>query len=73
MEKDRNRIDFQRKSGQCWNGRFSHFCYDIILKLWPNGLASQRTFTKPELAYGLTKGGPTDSQVDSKVHASRKK
>ena len=43
------------------------------LKRWPNGLASQFKFAKTELAYGLAKGGQTDSQVDSQVHASRKK
>ena len=40
-----------------------------MLKPWPNGLASrasQRKFAKPELlAYGLAKGGQTDSQVGS--------
>ena len=40
---------------------------------WPNGLASQRKFVKPELAYGFAKGGQTDSQVVSKVVKSRKK
>ena len=29
--------------------------------------ASQRKFEKPELAYGLAKGGQTDSQVGSQV------
>ena len=33
--------------------RFKH----IFFKPWPNGLASQRKFAKPELAYGLAKGG----------------
>ena len=27
------------------------------VKPWPNGLASRRKFAKPELAYGLAKGG----------------
>ena len=44
----------------------------ITIKPWSNGLASQRKFAKPELAYGLAKGGQTDSQVDSQVHARRK-
>ena len=34
--------------------------------------ASQRKFAKPELAYGLAKGGQTDSQVGSQVAKSRK-
>ena len=42
------------------------------MKLWPNGLASQSKFAKPELAYRLVKGGQTDSQVDSQVTKSRK-
>ena len=42
------------------------------IKPWPNGLASQRKFAKPELAYGLAKGGQTDSQVGSQVAESRK-
>ena len=33
---------------------------------------SPRKFAKPELAYGLAMGGPTDSKVGSRVHASRK-
>ena len=41
------------------------------VKPWPNGLASQRKFAKPELAYGLAKGGQTDSQVGSQVAKSR--
>ena len=32
----------------------------------------QRKFAKPELAYGLAKGGQTDSQVGSQVAKSRK-
>ena len=36
------------------------------LNPWPNGLASQRKFAKPELAYGLAMGGQTDSQVHAK-------
>ena len=39
---------------------------------WPNGLASQRKFAKPELAHGLVKGGQTDSQVGPQVTKSRK-
>ena len=39
---------------------------------WPNGLASQRKFAKPELAHGLVKDGQTDSQVGSQVTKSRK-
>ena len=44
---------------------------EIELKPWPNGLASQRKFAKPELAYGLAKCGQTDSQVakSRKFHA----
>ena len=40
-------------------------------KPWANGLASQRKFAKPGLAYGLAKGGQTDSQVakNCKFHA----
>ena len=38
---------------------------------WPND-ASQRKFAKPELAYGLAKGGQTDSQVGSQVAKVRK-
>ena len=34
--------------------------------------ASQHKFVKPELAYGLAKGGQTDSQVGSLVAKSRK-
>ena len=34
--------------------------------------ASQRKFAKPELAYGLAKGGQTDSQVSSQVAKIRK-
>ena len=30
-----------------------------LLKPWPNGLASRPKFAKPELAYGLAKGGQT--------------
>ena len=46
------------------------------VKPWPNGLtgrvdASQRKFAKPELAYGLAKGGQTDSQVGSQVAESK--
>ena len=48
-------------------------CPKALLKPWPNGLASQRKFAKPELAYGLTKGWQTDSQVGSQVHASSKR
>ena len=33
---------------------------------------SQRKFAKPELAYGLAKGGQTDSQVSSQITESRK-
>ena len=33
--------------------------------------ASQWKFAKPELAYGLAKGGQTDSQVGSQVAKSR--
>ena len=59
-----------------WDG--SRLCQSILQKLnteqkasqfsrrlkpWPNGLASRRKFTNPELAYGLAKGGQTDSQV----------
>ena len=40
-------------------------------KSWPNGFASRR-FAKPGLAYGLAKGGQTDSQVGSQVAESRK-
>ena len=43
----------------------------IIVKPWPNGLASRRKSTKPELANGLTKGGQTDSQVGPQVAESR--
>ena len=42
----------------------------LQLKPWLNGLASRRKFAKPELAHGLAKGGQTDSQVGSQVHAS---
>ena len=34
--------------------------------------ASQRNFAKAELAYGLAKGGQTDSQVSLQVAKSRK-
>ena len=47
----------------------------MSIKPWPNGLASRRKPTqvcKPELAYGLAKGGQTDSQVGSQVAKSRK-
>ena len=44
----------------------------ISLKPWPNGLASQCKFAKPELAYGLAKCGQTNSQVSSQVAKSRK-
>ena len=44
----------------------------MLLKPWPNGHASRRKFAKPELAYGLVKGGQTDSQVGSQVAKSRK-
>ena len=43
-----------------------------ILKPWLNGLASQRKLANPELAYGLAKGGQTDSQDGSQVAKSRK-
>ena len=43
-----------------------------ILKPWPNGLACQRKFANPELAYGLAKGSQTDSQVGSQVAKSSK-
>ena len=33
---------------------------------------SQRKFAKPELAYGLAKGGQTDSQIGSQITESRK-
>ena len=36
------------------------------------GNASQLKFAKSELAYGLAKGGQTDSQVGSQVARSRK-
>ena len=46
------------------------------LKPWPNRLASngtsRRKFSKPELVYGLAKGGQKDSQVGSQVAKSRK-
>ena len=48
------------------------FRYLYSIKHWPNGLASQRKFAKPELAYGLAKGGQTDSQVGLQVAKSRK-
>ena len=35
--------------------------------------ASQYKFAKPELVYGLAKGGQMDSQVGLQVHASYKK
>ena len=41
------------------------------LKPWPNGLASRHKFAKPELAYGLAKGGQTDSQVGLQVGENR--
>ena len=41
-------------------------------KPWSNGLASRRKFAKPELAYGLAKGGQTDSQVGSQIAESHK-
>ena len=44
----------------------------LPLSRWPNGLASQRKFAKPELAYGLAKGGQTDSQVGLQVAKNRK-
>ena len=34
--------------------------------------ARQRKFAKPELAYGLVKGGQTDSQVGAQVAKKRK-
>ena len=45
------------------------------LKPWPNGLASrrkQRKFANSELAYGIAKGGQTDSQVGSQVASLKK-
>ena len=44
----------------------------LPLKPCPNGLASRRKFAKPELAYGLAKGGQTDSQVGSQKKKSQK-
>ena len=51
---------------------FDNFRHGPSLKPWPNGLASQHKFVKPELANRLTKDGQTDSQVGSQVYASRK-
>ena len=39
---------------------------------WPNRPASQHKFAKAELAYGLAKGGQTDSQASSQVTKSHK-
>ena len=50
--------------------------WPAVLKPWPNGLASRgasrRKLAKPELAYGLAKGGQTDSKFGSQVAKSRK-
>ena len=43
-----------------------------MYKALANGLASRSKFAKPELAYGLAKGGQTDSQVGSQVAKSCK-
>ena len=48
-----------------------------ILKIFNLKALAKRTrkstqVCKPELAYGLAKGGQTDSQVGSQVHAIRK-
>ena len=54
-----------------WDHTSSTFCNATKL---PNGFASlrysQRKYEKPELAYGLSMGGQTDSQVGSQVYAS---
>ena len=44
----------------------------LVIKSWPKVDASQRKFAKPQLAYGLVKGGQTDSQVGSQVARSSK-
>ena len=49
-----------------------NFTIVIPIKPWPNGLTSQSKFAKPELVYGLAKGGLTDSQVGSQVAKSHK-
>ena len=66
----------------CSSGHFSQFVFFhfttaalrflSLLKPWSNGLASRRKFPKPELAYGLVKGGQTDLQVGSQVAKTRK-
>ena len=38
-----------------------------MYKALANGLASRSKFAKPELVYGLAKGGQTDLQVSSQV------
>ena len=48
------------------------FTIVIPIKPWPNGLTSQSKFAKPELVYGLAKGGQTDSQVGLQVAKSHK-
>ena len=44
-----------------------------LLKPWPNILASQRKFAKPEPVYELAKGGQTETQVSAQAHASHKR
>ena len=46
--------------------------YKALVKRTSQVDASQRKFAKAELAYGLAKGGQTDSQVGSQVAKSRK-
>ena len=63
----------QRSTWTLWNSVGISCRFYDFLKPWPNGLTSQGKFAKPELVYRLVKGGQTDSQDDSQVHASHKR